>query len=91
MQGRQQALHELVMDSRYRIDPELVAGAIIARAIARQLVPEASFRNDPGAHAPAGALADVRCSGGAGAGRPIIRPDGSDLGQWPGWDPDAWA
>ncbi len=91
MQGRQQALHELVMDSRYRIDPELVAGAIIARALARQLVPEASFRNDPGTDFSVGALADAHFSGPAGPRRPIICPRGSDLGQWPVSDPDAWA
>jgi hypothetical protein len=43
---RAQLLRQLVLDSQYVVDEELVANAILARATARRLVPEATFRND---------------------------------------------
>jgi hypothetical protein len=46
MQRRVKVLRGLVMDSSYTVDAEQVAGAIIARARARHLVPETAFRND---------------------------------------------
>ena len=42
---RTKVLKELVRESRYVVDPAAVAEAIIARAIARQIVPEVSFRS----------------------------------------------
>lgn len=43
---RAQLLRQLMLDSQYAVDEQLVAAAIVARAKARRLVPEASFRND---------------------------------------------
>jgi len=46
MEQRLKVLRELVLDSSYAIDPELVADAIIERARARQLLPGTRFRNE---------------------------------------------
>ena len=46
MQQRLKVLHELVQESGYVVDPELVAVAIIERARARQLRPGTRFRNE---------------------------------------------
>ena len=43
---RAQLLRQLVLDSQYVIDEELIAAAILARSTARSLVSEAVFRND---------------------------------------------
>jgi hypothetical protein len=43
---RAQLLRQLVLDSQYVVDEELVAAAILARSTARNLVSEAAFRND---------------------------------------------
>jgi hypothetical protein len=43
---RAHLLRQLVLDSQYVIDEHLVAAAILARATARRLLAEASFRND---------------------------------------------
>ncbi len=43
---RAQLLRELVLESRYVIDEHLVAAAILARAMLRVAVADASFRND---------------------------------------------
>lgn len=43
---RAQLLRQLVLDSQYVIDEELVAAAILARGTTRSLVSEAAFRND---------------------------------------------
>jgi hypothetical protein len=40
-------LRELVLDAQYVVDEKSVADAIVARAIARRLLPEVVFRNDP--------------------------------------------
>jgi hypothetical protein len=39
-------IRQLVLDSQYVIDEHLVAAAILARAAARRVLAEASFRND---------------------------------------------
>ncbi len=46
MQRRVKELRGLVMDSNYTVDPDAVANAIIARALARQHVPGTRFRNE---------------------------------------------
>jgi hypothetical protein len=46
MQQRLKVLRELVRDSSYTVDPDLVADAIIERARARQLLPGTRFRNE---------------------------------------------
>lgn len=43
---RAQLLRQLVLDSRYVVDEELVAAAVIARSLTRRAVPEVVFRND---------------------------------------------
>ena len=43
---RAQLIRQLVLDSQYVIDEEIVAAAILARGVARSLVGEAAFRND---------------------------------------------
>jgi hypothetical protein len=43
---RAQLLRQLVLDSQYVIDEHLVAAAILARAAARRVLADASFRND---------------------------------------------
>jgi hypothetical protein len=43
---RAQLLRQLVLDSQYVIDEHLVAAAILARATARRVLADASFRND---------------------------------------------
>jgi hypothetical protein len=39
-------IKQLVLDSQYVIDEHLVAAAILARAAARRVLADASFRND---------------------------------------------
>jgi len=46
-QRRIELLRQLVLDSHYAVDEASVAKAILARAAARRLVAEVSFRNDP--------------------------------------------
>jgi hypothetical protein len=43
---RAQLLRQLVLDSQYVIDEEILAEAIVARAATRRLVSGAAFRND---------------------------------------------
>ncbi len=43
---RAQLIRQLVLDSQYVIDEEVVAAAILARGAARTLICEAAFRND---------------------------------------------
>ncbi len=43
---RAQLIRQLVLDSQYVIDEEVVAAAILARGVAHSLVCEATFRND---------------------------------------------
>jgi len=43
---RAQLLRQLVLDSRYVVDEQMVAGAIVARAMTRRMVAESAFRND---------------------------------------------
>jgi hypothetical protein len=43
---RAQLLRQLVLDSQYVVDEELVAAAIVARGTTRLLVAEAAFSND---------------------------------------------
>jgi len=43
---RAQLLRQLVLDSQYVIDEEILAEAIVARAATRRLVSGAVFRND---------------------------------------------
>jgi hypothetical protein len=43
---RAQLLRQLVLDSQYVIDERLVANAILARATARRVLADVSFRND---------------------------------------------
>lgn len=43
---RAQLLRQLVLDSQYVVDEELVAAAILARSTTRSLLAEAAFRND---------------------------------------------
>lgn len=42
---RTKVLHELVRDSRYVIDPQAVAHAIILRSLTQRVVPDVSFRS----------------------------------------------
>ena len=44
---RAQSLKQLVLDSQYVVDEELVAAAIPARGTTRRLVVEVAFCNDP--------------------------------------------
>ncbi len=46
MRRRIQLLQQLIRESQYAVDDALVANAIVARAMARRLVPEVAFRND---------------------------------------------
>jgi hypothetical protein len=46
MQRQIQLLKELVSESQYAVDAEVVANAILARAMARQAVIGTTFRND---------------------------------------------
>jgi hypothetical protein len=46
MQRRLKVIHELVLNSSYIVDADLVAEAIVDRARARQLIPAMEFRND---------------------------------------------
>lgn len=43
---RAQLIRQLVLDSQYVVDEELVAAAILARGTTRNLVSETAFRND---------------------------------------------
>jgi hypothetical protein len=43
---RAQLLRQLVLDSHYIVDEQLVAAAILARGRTRSLVSETAFRND---------------------------------------------
>jgi hypothetical protein len=43
---RIQLLRQLVLDSQYVVDENALADAIVARVLARRLVPELRFRND---------------------------------------------
>jgi hypothetical protein len=43
---RAQLIRQLVLDSQYVIDEDVVAAAILARGAARSFVCEATFRND---------------------------------------------
>ena len=43
---RVQLIRELVRDSQYSIDEQLVAATIVMRAILRATMADASFRND---------------------------------------------
>jgi hypothetical protein len=43
---RAQLLRQLVLDSQYVVDEQLIAAAILARASTRGLVSDAGFRND---------------------------------------------
>jgi hypothetical protein len=43
---RAQLLRQLVLDSQYVVDEQLVASAIVVRVMARRMVPQADFRND---------------------------------------------
>jgi hypothetical protein len=43
---RAQLLRQLVLDSQYVLDEQVLAEAIVARATTRCLVPGAAFRND---------------------------------------------
>ena len=90
MQTRHQALHDLVMESQYSIDPDLVAGAIVARAVARRLVVDAHIRNELGPGERAGGVTNVMGAANVGQPGPIIRPEAIDPGQGPGWQPDVW-
>lgn len=47
MQRQIQLLRELVLDSRYAVDPASVADAILIRAATRRAVLGSTFRNDP--------------------------------------------
>ena len=46
MLNRKNHLSQLIRESLYEVDSRAVAGAIVARALTRQLVPETEFRND---------------------------------------------
>jgi hypothetical protein len=50
--NRAQLIRELVLDSQYVIDEQLVASAILARARTRGLIGAVAFRNDLRAPAP---------------------------------------
>ncbi len=43
---RAQLIRQLVLDSQYVIDEDMVAAAILARGAARSLICETAFRND---------------------------------------------
>lgn len=43
---RVQLIRELVRDSQYSIDEQLVAVAIVVRAMLRMTIADATFRND---------------------------------------------
>jgi hypothetical protein len=43
---RAQLIRQLVLDSQYVIDEQLVAAAILARGATRHLIPGGRFRND---------------------------------------------
>lgn len=43
---RVQLIRELVRDSQYSIDEQLVAAAIVVRAMLRLTIADATFRND---------------------------------------------
>ena len=46
MQRRLKVIRQLVLESSYVVDPDLVASAIVERARIRRLVPDTRFRND---------------------------------------------
>jgi hypothetical protein len=45
--ARTKVLKELVRESQYVVDPAAVAEAIIARSVARQVLPDVAFRSTP--------------------------------------------
>lgn len=47
MNARTQVLKQLVRDGQYVVDPDAVAEAIIARALARRVLPDVSFGGEP--------------------------------------------
>lgn len=67
---RVQLLKQLVLESQYVIDEQLVAGAILARATTRLLVGEAAFRNDPRSPGP---VRSFRPSSQARSFRPCLQ------------------
>jgi hypothetical protein len=79
MRRRIQILQQLVRDAQYAVDEALIADAILAREMARRLVPETAFRNDlraprvqsfrPSRHARSFRPCDV-----SGEGRSLIAP-----------------
>jgi len=60
MMNRKNHLSQLIRESLYEVDTAAVAGAIVARALTRQLVPETEFRNDPRVARRDTTIADVR-------------------------------
>ena len=49
MNARVKVLKELVRDGQYVVDPAAVAEAIVARSLARRVLPDVSFRSTPAA------------------------------------------
>lgn len=47
MNERTEHLKYLIENRLYVIEPDAVAGAILARSLTRHLVPETTFRNEP--------------------------------------------
>ncbi len=57
-QPRTAVIAQLMRDEMYDVDAAAVAGAIVARVVARRLVPDSAFRNQEGP--PERRAADVR-------------------------------
>jgi hypothetical protein len=75
---RAQEIRQLVRNSQYAIDEQLVAAAMIARAQLRRTVADASFRNDLHVTAPARAVRSFRPSRQVRSFRPCIQRGSHD-------------
>jgi hypothetical protein len=75
---RAQEIRQLVRDSQYVIDEQLVAAAVIARAQLRRTVADATFRNDVRAPRQPRAVRSFRPSKQARSFRPCTQRDSRD-------------
>jgi hypothetical protein len=80
---RAQEIRELVRNSQYVIDEQLVAAAMIARAQLRRTVADASFRNDLHAATPARAVRSFRPSRHVRSFRPCTQRGSRDHRRMP--------
>ena len=75
---RAHEIRQLVRNSQYVIDEQLVAAAMIARAQLRRTVADAAFRNDPHVAEPARAVRSFRPSRQVRSFRPCAQRGSRD-------------